>query len=137
MLGGRAAEVLIFNDLSTGARDDIDRATQLARKMVCEWGMSERLGPLTFGKKDEEIFLGREFGLHRNFSEETAQLIDEEIKRIVEEQSSRASQLIKSNKPKLVRLARRLLEKEILDGTEIDQILSEEDKKVPETKPIG
>ncbi len=125
MLGGRAAELLIFNDLSTGARDDIDRATQLARKMVCEWGMSERLGPLTFGKKDEEIFLGREFGLHRNFSEETARLIDEEIKRIVEEQAQRASRLIEENKPKLIRLAKKLLEKEILEGSEIDQILAE------------
>jgi cell division protease FtsH len=132
MLGGRAAEVLIFNDLSTGARDDIDRATQLARKMVCEWGMSERLGPLTFGKKDEEIFLGRDFGLHRNFSEETAKLIDEEIKRIVEEQAKRASQLVKENKTKLIRLARSLLEKEILDGTEINRILSETDKKLIE-----
>jgi|UniRef100_A0A7C6A8U4 cell division protease FtsH len=135
MLGGRAAELLIFNDLSTGARDDIDRATQLARKMVCEWGMSERLGPLTFGKKDEEIFLGREFGLHRNFSEETARLIDEEIKRIVEEQSERANQLIKANKPKLVRLAKKLLEKEILDGSEIDQILSEVDK-ISKPEPV-
>lgn len=133
MLGGRAAESMIFNDFSTGARDDIDRATQLARKMVCEWGMSERLGPLTFGKKNEEIFLGREMGLHRNFSEETAQLIDEEIKRIVEEQSKRVSKLVKDNKTKLVRLAKALLEKEILEGTEIDRILTEADSVV--TKP--
>jgi cell division protease FtsH len=133
MLGGRAAESMIFNDFSTGARDDIDRATQLARKMVCEWGMSERLGPLTFGKKNEEIFLGREMGLHRNFSEETAQLIDEEIKRIVEDQAKRVSKLVKDNKTKLVRLAKALLEKEILEGTEIDRILTETDSVV--TKP--
>ncbi len=136
MLGGRAAESMIFNDFSTGARDDIDRATQLARKMVCEWGMSERLGPLTFGKKNEEIFLGREMGLHRNFSEETAQLIDEEIKRIVEEQAKRVNKLVKDNKTKLVRLAKALLEKEILEGTEIDRILTESDSVVTQpTKP--
>ncbi|MDH5186352.1 MAG: ATP-dependent zinc metalloprotease FtsH [candidate division WOR-3 bacterium] len=135
MLGGRASEILVFNDLSTGARDDIDRATQLARKMVCEWGMSERLGPLTFGKKDEEIFLGREMGLHRNFSEETAQLIDEEIKRMVEGQSERASKLVKLNKKKLIRLAKALLEKEILESAEIDRILIEPEEKAPEPEP--
>ena len=135
MLGGRASEILVFNDLSTGARDDIDRATQLARKMVCEWGMSERLGPLTFGKKDEEIFLGRELGLHRNFSEETAQLIDEEIKRMVEGQSERASKLVKLNKKKLIRLAKALLEKEILESAEIDRILIEPEEKAPEPEP--
>ena len=136
MLGGRAAEMLIFKDLSTGARDDIDHATHLARKMVCEWGMSERLGPLTFGKKDEEIFLGREMGLHRNFSENTAQLIDEEIKRLVEEQSERAGKLVKDNKTKLVKLARTLLEKEILDGAEVDRILADTEPKAPEAQPI-
>jgi cell division protease FtsH len=136
MLGGRAAEMLIFKDLSTGARDDIDRATQLARKMVCEWGMSERLGPLTFGKKDEEIFLGREMGLHRNFSEDTAKLIDEEIKRLVEEQSERVVKLVKDNKTKLVKLARNLLEKEILDGAEVDRILAETEPNAPEGQPI-
>ncbi|MDH5684331.1 MAG: ATP-dependent zinc metalloprotease FtsH, partial [candidate division WOR-3 bacterium] len=135
MLGGRASEILVFNDLSTGARDDIDRATQLARKMVCEWGMSERLGPLTFGKKDEEIFLGRELGLHRNFSEETAQLIDEEIKRMVEGQSERAGKLVKLNKKKLIRLAKALLEKEILESAEIDRILIEPEEKAPEPEP--
>ncbi|MEO0084291.1 MAG: ATP-dependent zinc metalloprotease FtsH [candidate division WOR-3 bacterium] len=123
MLGGRAAEELEFNDISTGARDDINRATELARKMVCEWGMSEKLGPLTLGKRDEEIFLGREMGLHRNFSEQTAQLIDSEIKRFVDDAHKNALRLLKDNIEKLRKLAQKLLEKEILDGQEIDKIL--------------
>ncbi len=125
MLGGRAAEELEFKDLSTGARDDINRATLLARKMVCEWGMSEKLGPLTLGKQDEEIFLGREMGMHRNFSEETAQLIDSEIKRFVDEAHKLAQKLLKENFSKLEKIARKLLEKEILDGNEIDEIIKE------------
>jgi len=123
MLGGRAAEELEFKDLSTGARDDINRATLLARKMVCEWGMSEKLGPLTLGKQDEEIFLGREMGLHRNFSEETAQLIDSEITRFVDEAHKKAQKLLKENVNKLKAIAQKLLEKEILDGKEIDEII--------------
>jgi cell division protease FtsH len=123
MLGGRAAEEIEFNDISTGARDDINRATQLARKMVCEWGMSEKLGPLTLGKPDEEIFLGREMGLHRNFSEETAQIIDSEIKRFVDDAYRRAKKLLVENIDKLRLLAQKLLEKEILEGKEIDLLL--------------
>ena len=125
MLGGRAAEELEFKDLSTGARDDINRATLLARKMVCEWGMSEKLGPSTLGKQDEEIFLGREMGMHRNFSEETAQLIDNEIKRFIDEAHKLAQKLLKENFSKLEKIARKLLEKEILDGNEIDKIIEE------------
>jgi cell division protease FtsH len=123
VLGGRVAEELVFNDLSTGARDDIEHATEVARKMVCEWGMSERLGPLTFGKKEEEIFLGREFGLHRNYSESTAQLIDEEIRRIVEARSAIARKLVTENRDRLQRIADALLEHESLDGPTIDRIL--------------
>jgi cell division protease FtsH len=125
MLGGRAAEELEFKDLSTGARDDINRATLLARKMVCEWGMSEKLGPLTLGKQDEEIFLGREMGLHRNFSEETARLIDSEITNFVNEAHKLALKLLKENFSKLEKIAQKLLEKEILDGNEIDAIIKE------------
>ncbi|MEO0072383.1 MAG: ATP-dependent zinc metalloprotease FtsH [candidate division WOR-3 bacterium] len=124
MLGGRAAEELEFSDISTGARDDINRATQLARKMVCEWGMSEKLGPLTLGKPDEEIFLGRELGLHRSFSEETAKVIDSEIKRFVDEAYNRAKKLLSENIDKLRLLAQKLLEKEILEGREIDELLT-------------
>jgi cell division protease FtsH len=123
LLGGRVAEKLVFGQLSTGAGNDIERATQLARKMVCEWGMSERLGPLTFGKKEEQIFLGREISQHRDYSEETAQEIDQEVKTIVENAEKKAEELLKVNQDKLHSLAGALLEKEILDGDQIDKIL--------------
>jgi cell division protease FtsH len=122
-LGGRAAEKIVFNQLTTGAGGDIEDATRWARSMVCEWGMSERLGPVTFGKKEEEIFLGREISKHRDYSEETAILIDEEVKSIVETQESRAEELIKANADKLHRLARALLEREVLNSEEIDEIV--------------
>jgi len=123
MLGGRAAEKIMLGDLSTGAGNDIEKATKLARKMVCEWGMSEKLGPLTYGEKQEEIFLGREIGMHRDFSEATAREIDEEVKKIVEEAEACAENIVKKNMKKLKNIAHILLEKEILTGEEIDKIL--------------
>ncbi len=126
-LGGRAAEKIIFNELTTGAGNDIERATTLARKMVCEWGMSEKLGPLTYGAKEEEIFLGREITRHRDFSESTAIAIDEEVKKIVTTCMKRAEKIIHDNLDTLHRLANALLEREILDGGEIDKILRGED----------
>jgi cell division protease FtsH len=123
MLGGRAAEELVFSDLSTGARDDIEQATQVARKMVCEWGMSARMGPVTFGKREEEVFLGRDFGVQRNYSEATAQLIDEEVKRLVETQCGLARRLVEENRDKLERIAQALLERESLDAASLDQLL--------------
>ncbi len=123
LLGGRVAEKLVFNELTTGAGNDIERATELARKMVCEWGMSERLGPLTFGKKEEQIFLGREIATHRDYSEYTAQEIDKEVRRIVEEAEQKATELLSADLDKLHLLANALLEKEILDGDEIDRVL--------------
>lgn len=123
MLGGRAAELLVLGELSTGAGNDIERATELARKMVCEWGMSEKLGPVTFGKKSEEIFIGREIAQHRDYSESTAVLIDEEVKRIVQAASKRAEQILKRHQKILHRLAEALLEREILDGEEVDLII--------------
>lgn len=123
MLGGRASEKLLLGDLSTGSGNDIEKATKLARKMVCEWGMSEKLGPLTYGEKQEEIFLGREIGMHRDYSEETAREIDEEVKRLVEKSEAIAVQIITKNIDKLKELAGRLLEKEILTGEEIDTVL--------------
>ncbi len=123
LLGGRVAEKLVFQELTTGAGNDIERATGLARKMVCEWGMSERLGPLTFGKKEEQIFLGREIATHRDYSEHTAQEIDKEVRRIVEEAEEKATELLGANLDKLHLLATALLEREILDGEEIDKIL--------------
>lgn len=129
MLGGRAAEKLVLGDLSTGAGNDIEKATKLARKMVCEWGMSDRLGPLTYGEKQEEIFLGREIGMHRDYSEGTAREIDEEIKKIVDVAQERAEGIIKKNTERLKILAENLLEKEILSGDDIDKILGIEKRE--------
>lgn len=126
LMGGRAAEKLVMNELTTGAGNDLERATELARKMVCEWGMSQVMGPLTFGKKEEEIFLGREIAKHRDYSEKTAQLIDEEVKRIVTEAAAKAEDIISKNIDKLHALATALLEREILDGDEIDKVLNGE-----------
>ena len=132
LLGGRVAEKLVLDEYSTGAGNDIERVTNLARKMVCEWGMSEKIGPLTFGKKDEEIFLGREMARSKEFSEKTSETIDEEVTRIVQEASSRAEKLLSANMDKLHRLSEALLEHEILDGHEIDLVLNGE--KVVKTK---
>ncbi|MEN3038580.1 MAG: ATP-dependent zinc metalloprotease FtsH [Candidatus Kryptonium sp.] len=126
-LGGRAAEKIIFNSLTTGAADDLEKATMIARKMVCEWGMSERLGPLTYGTKEEEIFLGREITRHQNYSEQTAILIDEEVKRIVTSCMERAEKILLENIDALHRLANALLERETLTGDEIDKVIKGED----------
>lgn len=122
-MGGRAAEKLIFDQLTTGAGNDIERATALARKMVCEWGMSEKLGPLTFGKKEEEIFLGREISQHRDYSEDTAIIIDQEVSKIVNRGMERAETVLKNNLDTLHKLSAALLEREILDSQEIDAIM--------------
>jgi cell division protease FtsH len=123
MLAGRAAELLVFSDLSTGAHNDIDNATTLARKMVCEWGMSDKVGPLTFGSPSEEVFLGRELGMRRTFSDETAQTIDSEIRRMIDEQSNRARDIVTTEHDKLDALAKALLERETLNGEEVDRIM--------------
>lgn len=132
LLGGRAAEKIVFDDLSTGAGNDIEHATHIARKMVCEWGMSERVGPLTYGNENYEVFLGREFGLHKNISDDTTRIIDEEVKRLVSEAEETALKIIEENENKLNLIAEKLLEKEILTGEEIDEIIAnepEEDRK--------
>ncbi len=126
LMGGRAAEELILKHMTTGAGNDIERATEIARKMVCEWGMSDRLGPLTFGKKEEHIFLGKEMAQRRDFSEETAQEIDEEIKKIVMVNYARSKNLLESNIDSLHRIAKALLEKEVLDSFEIDRLIYSE-----------
>ncbi|HHL40136.1 MAG TPA: ATP-dependent metallopeptidase FtsH/Yme1/Tma family protein [Deltaproteobacteria bacterium] len=123
LMGGRVAEELVLNHQTTGAGNDIERATELARKMVCEWGMSERLGPLAFAKKEEHIFLGREIAQHRDFSEKTAVEIDTEVKSLVMENYERARKLIEDNIDALHRLAEALLKKEVLDGDEIDRLI--------------
>ena len=125
-LGGRAAEELVLGQLTTGAGNDLERATELARKMVCEWGMSPEMGPLTFGKKEEQIFLGREIAQHRDYSEETARKIDVEVKKLILESYDQARVLLGGNLDKLHRLAQTLLEKETLDGETIDRIIQEE-----------
>jgi cell division protease FtsH len=123
MMGGRAAEQIIFNHLTTGASNDLERATSLARRMVCELGMSEGLGPLTFGKKEEMVFLGREIATHKDYSEHTAILIDEEVRKIAEGCYEKALQLLKENQDKLHLLANSLLEREVLDGDEMNRLL--------------
>ncbi|MEW6602807.1 MAG: cell division protein FtsH, partial [Nitrospirota bacterium] len=122
-MGGRAAEEIALGHLTTGAGNDLQRATDLARKMVCEWGMSDKLGPLTFGKREEQIFLGKEFSRHKDYSEKTAEEIDEEVKSIVAERYGYAKQLLLDNKKTLLTLAGVLLEKETLDAAEIDAII--------------
>ncbi|NOZ73802.1 MAG: ATP-dependent metallopeptidase FtsH/Yme1/Tma family protein [FCB group bacterium] len=135
MMGGRAAEELIFNELTTGAGNDIEQATRIARKMVCEWGMSDVLGPMTFGKKNEEIFLGREIQSHRDYSETTARMIDEEVVRIVRKAQKRAVSLLKDNLTILHRMAEELLKYETIDGADIQKILG--GKKLRRSLPPG
>jgi cell division protease FtsH len=122
-LGGRVAEELVLKQMTTGAGNDLERATELARKMVCDWGMSPELGPLTFGKKEEQIFLGREIAQHRDYSEETARRIDQEIKRLILDAYDKARTLLLENMETLNCLAQSLLEKETLDGESIDRII--------------
>jgi cell division protease FtsH len=122
-MGGRIAEDLTFKEISTGAANDIEQATEMARKMVCEWGMSEALGPLTYGKKEEQVFLGKEFNRHQDYSEATALQIDAEIKRIVSEQYSRAEKTLAENKQILQRVAEALLEFEVLDAEQLKALI--------------
>ena len=123
LLGGRVAEELVLNHETTGAGNDIERATEIARKMVCEWGMSDALGPLNYGKKEEHIFLGREIAQHRDFSEKTARDIDKELKQLVMDCFERAKLLLGNNMDALHAIANRLLEKEALDGQEIEALI--------------
>ncbi len=125
-LGGRAAEEIIYHEISTGAGNDIERATELARKMVCEWGMSEKLGPLNYGSKHQEVFLGRDFGRMRDYSEETAVAIDSEVRHIVMTCMQEAKRILTENIDILHRLAKTLVERETLDNMEIDKVISGE-----------
>ncbi|MGI8566050.1 MAG: ATP-dependent zinc metalloprotease FtsH, partial [Pyrinomonadaceae bacterium] len=123
LMGGRIAEDVFLGSITTGASNDIERATELARAMVCEYGMSD-LGPLTFGKKEEQIFLGREIAQHRDFSEDTAIKIDQEVKRLVSEQYIRAQAIITENRDTMIRLSETLLERETLDGVQIRRVVA-------------
>ncbi len=133
LLGGRAAEEVVFGHLTTGAGNDIEKATEIARKMVCEWGMSEKLGPLTFGKAEDQIFLGKEIARHKDYSEKTAEDIDDEIKKFVKERYEYSESLLTDNRSLLEKLATTLLEKETLDASEIDAII--QGKEINASKP--
>ncbi|NLY86558.1 MAG: ATP-dependent zinc metalloprotease FtsH [Tissierellia bacterium] len=122
LLGGRAAEALVLGDISTGAQNDIERATKIARSMVTHYGMSEELGPMTYGTDDEEVFVGRDFGRTRNYSEDVAAAIDREMRRIIDTAYNKAEQILKDNIDKLHRVAEALLEKETLTGKEFEEI---------------
>jgi len=134
LMGGRIAEEIALNTQTTGASNDIERATEIARKMICEYGMNEKLGPLSFGKKEEEIFLGREISQHRDYSEETAQKIDEEVNNLIDSSYKKTHKLISNNLNTLNNLAKALLEKETLNGHEIDEIVDKKKRKRHTTK---
>ena len=125
LFGGRVAEELVLNHMTTGAGNDIERATDIAHQMVCEWGMSEKLGPITFGKKEEQIFLGRDFTQQQDYSENTAVAIDAEVRRIILESYERAKKILTTNLGLLHKVAHKLLEKESLDGSDIDALVRE------------
>ena len=123
LMGGRSAEMLIFNQMTTGAGNDIEQATKIAKKMVTEWGMSDLLGPMTFGKKNEEVFLGREIQSNRDYSEVTARMIDEEISRIVRDSQRSADEILRKDIEILHRIAKELLKYETLEVSDLDKIL--------------
>ncbi|WP_298033966.1 ATP-dependent zinc metalloprotease FtsH [uncultured Desulfovibrio sp.] len=129
LLGGRVAEELIFDDITTGASNDIERVTRMARKMVCEWGMSEAVGTLSIGETGEEVFIGREWVQNKNFSEDTARLVDSEVKRIVEEAHARCRKILQDNEKVLHRIARALLDRETITGDDLDLLM--DNKELP------
>ncbi|HEX6323406.1 MAG TPA: ATP-dependent zinc metalloprotease FtsH, partial [Vicinamibacterales bacterium] len=124
LLGGRIAEELTTGDLTTGAGNDLERATELARKMVCEWGMSDAMGPLTFGKKEEQIFLGREIAQHKDYSEDTALRIDHEVKKLVMDNYARAQEVLTAQKQRLMQVAEELLTREVLDADQVTRLVN-------------
>jgi cell division protease FtsH len=150
LMAGRIAEEIYMKHITTGAGNDIEQATDLARKMVCEWGMSE-MGPLSFGKKEEQIFLGREIAQHRDFSEDTAVKIDAHVRRMVEAGYRSAREIIEQHADALVRIAETLLEREVLEGSEVNQLIQGvslgpvrtaprgggDDKTLPAVRPDG
>jgi len=130
LMAGRSAEMIFLGKTTTGAANDFEKSTEIARKMVCQWGMSD-LGPLTFGERDDLIFLGRDLAMNKNFSERTAEHIDEEVKKIIMRNYERTQRLIEENKDKLVRIAEALLEKEVLSSDEINLIVDGRMKPEP------
>jgi cell division protease FtsH len=137
LLGGRIAEEITSGSVTTGAGNDLERVSDLARKMVCEWGMSEALGPLTFGKREEQIFLGREIGKTQDYSEDTAVRIDQEVKRFVMGNYDRARTLLTENKPALLRIADELLARESLDADQVRRLVKGVPLEEPRPTPAG
>jgi cell division protease FtsH len=127
LMGGRCAEEICLGEMTTGAGNDIERATEMARKMVCEWGMSDKMGPLTYGTKEEQVFLGKDFSSQKNFSDQTAKLIDQEVKTLVMDGYTRATELLTMNRDVLETMAQALLERETLDGKEIKDLIAGKD----------
>jgi cell division protease FtsH len=134
LLGGRAAEEIFLGSITTGASNDIERVTGLARKMVCEWGMSDKLGTLAFGEKEGEVFLGKDMGHVKNYSEATAQMIDEEIRRIVTESYDKTCSILSDNKDILEQMAQELLERETIDAKDIARIMGAAEVQEPTTE---
>jgi len=124
LMGGRCAEEICLGEMTTGAGNDIERATEMARKMVCEWGMSEKMGPLSYGTKEEQVFLGKDFSSQKNFSDQTAKLIDQEVKTLVMGGYDRATNLLNTNLVILENIAQALLERETLTGVEVGNIIA-------------
>jgi cell division protease FtsH len=135
LLGGRVAEEVALDQKTTGASNDIERATKMAHSMVCQWGMSEKLGPLSFGDNQESVFLGKELVHNRNYGEETARTIDEEVRRIIDEAHDKARRLVKENREALDKIAEALLERETISGTDIDLLMKGEE--LPPMPPVG
>jgi cell division protease FtsH len=132
LMAGRVAEMIFLGKTTTGAANDFEKSTEIARKMVCAWGMSD-LGPLTFGERDDVIFLGRDLAVNKNFSERTSERIDDEVKKIIMRSYNRTQDLIEKHKDKLVKIAEALLEKEVLSSEEINQIVDGKMKAAGET----
>ena len=131
LMGGRAAEEIVFDDVTTGASNDLERVTKLARSMVTQYGMSEKLGPLTFGQKEELVFLGREIGEQRNYSEDVARAIDQEVKALVDEAHGRARDILLKYRAALDAIAARLIEVESIDGNELRALIEQHAEGVP------
>jgi cell division protease FtsH len=124
-LGGRVAEEIVFGDITTGAKNDLEKVTRIARAMVTQYGMSENLGPITFGEKEELVFLGKEIGEHRNYSEEVAQAIDEEVQSLVDQAYRHAHDVLTRHRDKLVTIAEQLMDQETMDADEFEAIFAD------------
>ena len=125
LMGGRVAEALVLKDISTGASNDLERASETARRMVCDYGMSEKLGPISFGSRQEQVFLGRDMGRDRNYSEEVAQIIDQEVRRIVEDAYHKTEEILTTHMDELHTIANALLEFETIDSVDMKYLLAD------------